>query len=489
MRRIITTRTRRRSVEGSHHGARSSTRSNNTWPRTQWTSEPDSASARFFEFDPKGEQFVGREAAARQPILKARIPLEIRSASNNMSSVPASNTVQARRCERERGFWVVAAAIFMAVASEAIYAEAPRVFLLDGAQLQLVAGADCKRRYAIRSSARIASSRARIGRSTSGPFSVVNKDVVPPSGDQHDYMSLAPYWWPNPDTKDGLPYIQRDGKRNPDIYKVRNRHDLGELADTVDTLSLAYYFTRDEKYADRARILIRTWFFEPKTRMNPNFEFAQAIRGLNTGRGLGLIESRLFTKVVDAAGLLDGSQAWTHDDQQELEHWFTSYLQWMLTSNHGRDEAQAKNNHGTYYDIQVASFALFLGKKDLATEVLQNAKMKRIAVQIEPDGRQPLELVRTKAWSYSIGNLSGLMSLARLGEHVGIDLWNFKTPDGRSIRAALDFLTPFGLGAEKWPYQQIEGFSGDAIQPLLRQAAAKYPDGPYRAIVIEATAE
>jgi hypothetical protein len=401
-----------------------------------------------------------------------------------MNSVePAANAVQLRRvCQRASVRWIAAAAIFMAVIPTAIYAEGPRVFLLDGSQLQQarerIANGDTQFGPALASLYRDANRALHVG-----PFSVVNKEVVPPGGDQHDYVSFAPYWWPNPNTRDGLPYIQRDGERNPDAYKVRNRHDLGELSDSLETLSLAYYFTRDEKYAERARQLIRTWFFEPKTRMNPNFKFAQAIRGVNTGRGLGLIESRLFTKVVDAAGLLDGSKAWTHDDQQELEHWFTSYLQWMLTSDHGRDEAQAKNNHGTYYDIQVASFALFLGKKDLATEILQNAKVKRIAVQIEPDGRQPFELVRTKAWSYSIGNLSGLMSLARLGEHVGVDLWHYKTPDGRSIRAALDFLSPFGIGDQKWPYQQIGGFSSNAIYPLLRQAAVGYPEGPYQMLL------
>src|SRR5262249_40082658 len=161
----------------------------------------------------------------------------------------------------------------------------------------------------------------------------------------HDYMSLAPYWWPNPDTKDGLPYIHRDGERNPDIYKTRNRSELGAMTDNLEALSLAYYFTGDEKYAARAHLLIRTWFLDPKTRMNPNFQYAQAIRGVNTGRGLGLIESRLFTKVIDAVGLLAGSQAWTGDDDAALRQWFTTYLDWVLTSEHGREEAIAKNNH------------------------------------------------------------------------------------------------------------------------------------------------
>jgi hypothetical protein len=214
--------------------------------------------------------------------------------------------------------------------------------------------------------------------------------------------------------------------------------------------------------------------------MNPNFEFAQAIRGVNKGRGLGLIESRLFTKVVDAVGLLGNSRSWSKRDEQDLKQWFATYLQWMLMSAHGREESAAKNNHGTYYDIQIASFALFLDKKDLAREVVEEAKNKRIAVQIEPDGRQPLELVRTKAWSYSVGNLSGLMSLAGLGEHVGVELWKYETSDGRSIRAALDFLLPFGIGNKKWPYKQIGGFSRGSIYSLLRRAAAKYPHSQYQ---------
>ncbi len=358
----------------------------------------------------------------------------------------------------------------------------PRVFILDGdglrANRQRIRAGDDKLGPALRQLKRNAD-RALLA----GPFSVVNKEFTPPSGDKHDYISLAPYWWPNPDSPDGLPYIRRDGERNPEIYKIPNRRHLGEMADAVDTLALAYYFTGDQRYAERTRLLLRTWFLDPATRMNPNLQFGQGIPGINTGRGIGLIETRMFARVVDAIGLVEESAAWTDDDQGGMEEWFDAFLTWMLESEHGRDEAAAENNHGTYYDVQVASFALFLGKKDVAAEVLRNVGTKRIAVQIEPDGRQPLELARTKAWSYSVANLAGLMTLARLGEHVGVDLWNFQTDEGAGLRAALDFLTPYGAGEERWPYKQMGGFDRELIYPLMRQAAAIYDDARYRALV------
>jgi len=152
----------------------------------------------------------------------------------------------------------------------------------------------------------------------------------------------------------------------------------------------------------------------------------------------------------------------------------------MLDSKNGREESAAKNNHGTYYDVQVTSFALFVGRNDLAKQTLEQAKQKRIAAQIEPDGRQPLELARTKAWSYSNGNLDGLMQLATLGQRVGIDLWNFQTGDGRGIRKALDFLTPVAVGKQKWAYQEIEGgVKPESLFPLMRRAAQVYKDKPY----------
>ena len=317
---------------------------------------------------------------------------------------------------------------------------------------------------------------------TRDTYSVVNKKVTPPSGDKHDYMSQAPYFWPDPAKPNGLPYTRRDGERNPEIEKIGDHEALDRMRSAVETLALAYYLENDEKYAEKATELLRVFFLEPKTRMNPNLQFAQGIPGINTGRGIGLIETRGLVSLVDSIGLLSGSHSWTRADQSGMEDWFSKFLQWMLDSKNGKDEAASKNNHGTYYDAQIVAFALFLRRVDLAKSFLETAKTKRLALQIEPDGRQPLELARTKAWSYSIMNLQGLMLLARLAESVGVDLWDYQTQDGRSIRKALDFLLPF-VSRQKWPYQQLGAWPPQQMYPLIRLAAYKYKDSQIQAIL------
>ena len=356
-----------------------------------------------------------------------------------------------------------------------------RVFLLDANQLKETKSRILAGDKSVAAAVHKLESDAHQAHET-GPFSVVTKETTPPSGDKHDYMSQAPYFWADPKSPNGLPYVRRDGERNPEINKITDHRSVDQMVASVETLALAYYFKGDEAYAAKAVQLLRAFFLDPATRMNPNLQFAQAIPGINTGRGIGLIETRGLTRVVDAIGLLAGSRALTKADQRDLEEWFDRFLRWMIESKNGRDEAAAKNNHGTYFDLQVASFALFLGRKEFAKETLLAARHKRIAVQIEPDGRQPLELVRTKAWGYSVGNLDGLMLLARLGDNVGVDLWNYKTADGRSIRGALDYLLPFAFG-EKWPYQQLGEWPPQMLFPLVRRATVKYRDEHYQMVL------
>jgi len=354
----------------------------------------------------------------------------------------------------------------------------PKVFLLDAKHLattrQRVRNGDRSFAPALEALVKSAQQALKLK-----PVSLMDKEMTPPSGDKHDYLSQAPYFWPNPATSNGLPYVRRDGERNPEISKIPDHANILGMPERVQTLALAYFFTGDETFATKATEMLRVWFLDPATRMNPHFTYAQFVPGVNSGRGIGLIESRGLTQVVDGVGLLAGSKTWTEADQQGLEKWFAEFLNWMRESKNGKEEAAAKNNHGTYYDVQMASFAMFLDQREFATKVLETARAKRIAVQVEPDGRQPLELARTKAWSYSIANLSGLMSLAKLGECVGVNLWNYETADGRGIRNAFDFLTPFALREKEWSYQQLGGWSAEGFVPLARQAALKFADPKY----------
>ncbi len=309
---------------------------------------------------------------------------------------------------------------------------------------------------------------------------IIAKTALPPSGDKHDYMTQAPYFWKNPDTKDGFPYIRKDGERNPEIKNFPDHELLDKMEDAVERLATAYYFTGKEEYAAKAGDVLRMWFLDAKTAMHPNLEFAQAVPGQNNGRGTGILETRGLTRVVDSIGLLSGSKSWTKADQSGVEVWFSKYLDWLTTSKNGIDERNAKNNHGTIYDQQITSFYLFIGKTDLARKTLESAKQNRIAKQIEPDGKQPLELARTKTWSYSTMNLDAMVKLAELGDAAGVDLWNFQTPDGRSIRKAIEFLYPFTTGEKKWKYEQIEEFLPERLFTSMRKAAGKYTDDKFK---------
>ena len=237
-----------------------------------------------------------------------------------------------------------------------------------------------------------------------------------------------------------------------------------------------YYFTGKEEYAAKATNILLMWFLDAKTKMNPNLEFAQAIPGLNNGGGIGIIETRVLTNIVDTVGLLENSKYWTKEDQNGLENWFSKYLDWLLTSKNGRDEEATKNNHGTYYDMQTALFALFTGKKDLAKSILETAEKRRITVQIAPDGSQPLELERTKSWDYSVMNLDGMISLAILGKSVDVDLWKFETADKRGIRRALEFLYQFSGNEKNWKHKQIEPLKIKKLYPLMQRASIVYKD-------------
>jgi hypothetical protein len=307
------------------------------------------------------------------------------------------------------------------------------------------------------------------------PSSVMDKIQIPPSGDKHDYISQAPYFWPDTNSPGGK-YINRDGQRNAEAGNSSDARNFAAVCYDAQTLALAYYFSGDEKYAAKAAEFIRVWFLNPATRMNPNLKYGQGIPGGVEGRPAGLISARGLADLVDAIGLLAGSKNWTTNDQQGMTAWAGDYFLWLTTSKIGLGEDAASNNHGTFYDVQAVSLALLIDNTNFAREKLLAARENRLARQIEPDGKMPRELARTLSFHYSLFNLSAAMQLAALGRSVGVDLWHYQTTDGRSILKAAEFMAQFADPGRTWPYQQIQKPNRHELGELLLRVAAEFPE-------------
>ncbi|WP_406403906.1 alginate lyase family protein [Streptomyces sp. NBC_00879] len=327
-----------------------------------------------------------------------------------------------------------------------------------------------------------------------GPWTVVDKPKPAPSGDVHDYLSQAPYWWPSqpktPENPWGCPYVQRDGERNPEVDTGTDRPDIGKVVNSVTTLSLAWYYTGGKQYAEHASRILRTWFLDPATRMNPHLNHGQFIPCKYDGRAIGIIDfSQQYTSVLDAVAILQsGAPGWSKSDRTAMRAWNASFLDWLVNSRFGKEESAAKNNHGTFHDMQVAALALSTGDRDLARKVVLDARGKRIDPQIAADGSQPQELARTRSWHYSTFDLVAYTRLADIGRQVGVDLWAYRGPQGQSLFKAVDYLLPAATGASAWPHPELEFYryaasdvvhaAADAGDPMARAAVPRLQTPP-----------
>ena len=306
------------------------------------------------------------------------------------------------------------------------------------------------------------------------PTSVMEKKQTPPSGNMHDYMSLAIYFWPDPSKTDGLPYIRKDGQINPEVDDYKDKSNMIWMTRNVEVLALAYYFSDDNKYAEKAAQLLQTWFLNPETKMNPNLNFAQAVKGKNDGRGIGIIESRILTSVVDAVGMINSSSSWSKNDQSGMEKWFNEFTQWLMTSKNGIEEFKAKNNHGVWYDEQKLSFALFTGNNEIALNTLNSLK-SRLEMQMDTTGFFPAEMERTISLHYMAFMLEPLFNVANMAVSIKEDFWNYTSTSGRSIKKTFEVMKPYLAKEKDWFGQQIKPFEfEDNATPLLAQGFYKY---------------
>ncbi|AHF91671.1 Alginate lyase [Opitutaceae bacterium TAV5] len=306
--------------------------------------------------------------------------------------------------------------------------------------------------------------------------SVLDKQLVAPSGDKHDFFAIGNYSWPNPETSDGLPYIRRDGQRNPEARGPK--YDKGAWdanARDITTLCLAWFYSGNEKYAAKATTLLRTWFTDPSTRMNPNLNYAASQPGVHDGHYIGIIEGVALSKLIDYVQLLTLSESWTSADNTSLQSWFREFRIWLLESPFGKREREMGNNHGIWYATQVATCSIYIGETSDLAPVYERAR-RHIAKQIASDGSLPAELKRTRSLMYTRYTLQAFIALARCGELTGHDIWHYKTPEGRGVESAFNFAAPYLSGAKEWTWPRM----GDKPDYPTSTEILRWPAKVYR---------
>jgi Alginate lyase len=312
------------------------------------------------------------------------------------------------------------------------------------------------------------------------PITVTSSHSERSKGGPHDYFSEGDYWWPDETIPKG-PYIRRDGFTNPANFDD-HRKAMVRLSLIVPALASAWELTGEKKYADHAARHLRAWFVDPATKMNANLEYAQAIFNLNNGRGIGIIDTLHLVEPARAATVL--ANAGVLEDAAAIKSWFAEYLNWMRTSKNGQEERDAKNNHGSCWVMQAAEFARFTGNEEVMAWCREHFKSALVPEQISPDGSLPLELARTKPYSYSLFDLDVMSTICQTLSTEKDNLWTFTTPDGRGMRKLLSFMVPFIKDKATWPYKHDVEHWDDFPnrQPSLLFAGVAFKQNDYIAL-------
>ncbi|KAG8908781.1 hypothetical protein FRB99_003019 [Tulasnella sp. 403] len=289
-----------------------------------------------------------------------------------------------------------------------------------------------------------------------GPWSVLNKTILPPTGNKHDYLSWSPYWWPdcsNVKNTTALTdqevwtkcnYFQKDGQFNPDRALVNDTGSFAVMSDAVFYNVLAYKITGDGQYASSAAHYIDVWFLNNATYMTPNLEYSQVIRGANgskTGTHTGVLDLHCITKIVSGILVLRamGAAAWTPELDTGMKNWTNQYLNWLQTNPIALEEKAAKNNHGSFYFSQTASLLILMNDFHGAKNLLQEFFDGIYKAQIDAKGEQPFEAERTRAYHYRAYNAGAIITIHRIAEYLDWNSWNITTAAGTNIRDAVNF--------------------------------------------------
>ncbi|MBD1427465.1 alginate lyase family protein [Sphingobacterium arenae] len=281
------------------------------------------------------------------------------------------------------------------------------------------------------------------------PLTVTSSLCPRSAGGKHDFYSEGDYWWPDPKNPEG-PYIRKDGLSNPDNF-VDHRNLVMRLGDILGTLVSAWELTREARYLDASLKHVEAWFIHSETKMNPSMEYAQAIKGIATGRGIGIIDGIHLVEVSRALQVLHDAHKLPSEIYAGTKSWFSAYLDWITTHPYGLQERDTKNNHAACWVLQVAAFAQYVGDEDLLDFAATRYKTVLLPDQMADDGSFPLELERTKPYGYSLFNLDVFSGMNYILKEHKPTLPSIHIGE-KSLKKGIQFMFPYVQDKNLWRY-------------------------------------
>lgn len=282
------------------------------------------------------------------------------------------------------------------------------------------------------------------------PITVTAVKATRSVGGIHDYYSEGTYWWPDPNNPDG-PYIRRDGLINPNNFDAHLKALIRFSIQTA-ALTAAFKITGEEKYLRHALKHIKAWFVDEKTKMNPNFLYAQAIKGVVTGRGIGLIDAIHFIEVARSVEILEEMNAIDNENLRKIKDWFSDFLSWITTHQYGIEERENGNNHSSWWAAQVAMYARLVNDSPMLSFCKEFFKSQILEKQMALDGSFPVELSRTRPYNYSLFNIEAFGTIAQIINDS--TFWNYSTSSHKNLKIGFEFIYPFIENKSNWTFKK-----------------------------------
>ena len=250
---------------------------------------------------------------------------------------------------------------------------------------------------------------------------------IPSSGDMHDYFTEGPYL--------------SDGVYNPKADRTDYTSAI-KMRDSVRSLGMAYAFTGDSKYADKAVQLIRAWAIDPDTKLNPKFT------NMQSHIEIAITMSGMFYGI----DLIWNYPGFGSGDKEAIKSWAKNF------SNSGKTFS-SNENFDLWRLVFISSASVIAEDTDSLNYVFDRWKYD-INDQMDTEGKIIREINRPTGLGYSISGVNGFIITAELARHYGVDLYNYKTSDDKGLELTLNFHAPYVINPSTWPRKQIRPYIG-----------------------------